>query len=129
MAFVYGRLGDGTNVPARLHRVNLIADMFGGAKPVHAALRHFKREGRGVIIVLRDGTAGVPIHAIPHNGDTASDAARTRQWRISRAMWGRTESQYLPAAPANTLAIAGRRRVGATTRTVLSVRVAIHSHS
>ena len=81
MAFVYGRLGDGTNMPARLHRVNLIADMFGGAKAVHAALRHFKRDGRGVIIVLRDGTAGVPIHAIPHNGNTASDEARTRQWR------------------------------------------------
>jgi 3,4-dihydroxy 2-butanone 4-phosphate synthase / GTP cyclohydrolase II len=81
MAFVYGRLGDGTDVPARLHRANLIADMFGGARPVHAALQHFKREGRGVIIVLRDGTAGVPMQAIPHNGDTGSDAARTRQWR------------------------------------------------
>jgi 3,4-dihydroxy 2-butanone 4-phosphate synthase/GTP cyclohydrolase II len=81
MAFVYGRLGDGTNVPARLHRVNLIADMFGGAKPVHAALQHFKRDGRGVIVVLRDGTAGVPTQAIPHNGDSPSDAARTQQWR------------------------------------------------
>jgi len=81
MAFVYGRLGDGTDIPARLHRVNLIADMFGGAKPVHAALRHFKREGRGVIVVLRDGSAGVPTQAIPHNGDTGSDAERTRQWR------------------------------------------------
>jgi 3,4-dihydroxy 2-butanone 4-phosphate synthase / GTP cyclohydrolase II len=81
MAFVYGRLGDGTNVPARLHRANLIADMFGGARPVHAALQHFKREGRGVIVVLRDGSAGVPTQAIPQNGDGSSDAARTRQWR------------------------------------------------
>ncbi len=81
MAFVYGRIGDGTNVPARLHRANLIADMFGGARPVHAALQHFKRDGRGVIVVLRDGSAGVPTQAIPHDGDTPSDAARTRQWR------------------------------------------------
>jgi 3,4-dihydroxy 2-butanone 4-phosphate synthase / GTP cyclohydrolase II len=81
MAFVYGRVGDGRNVPARLHRANVIADMFGGARPVHAALQRFKQEGRGVIVVLRDGTAGVPIQAIPQNGDTPSDAARTRQWR------------------------------------------------
>jgi 3,4-dihydroxy 2-butanone 4-phosphate synthase/GTP cyclohydrolase II len=81
MAFVYGRIGDGTNMPARLHRANLIADMFGGARPVHAALQCFKRDGRGVIVVLRDGTVGVPTQEIPHNGETSSDAARTRQWR------------------------------------------------
>src|SRR6266849_6623759 len=28
-----------------------------------------------------DGTAGVPTQAIPQDGETASDAARTRQWR------------------------------------------------
>jgi len=81
MAFVYGGIGDGTDVPARLHRANLIADMFGGARPVHSALHRFKREGRGVLVVLRDGTAGVPIQAIPQDGEGSSEAARTRQWR------------------------------------------------
>jgi 3,4-dihydroxy 2-butanone 4-phosphate synthase/GTP cyclohydrolase II len=81
MAFVYGAIGDGKNVPARLHRADVIGDVFGGAKPIHAALARFKKDGRGVIVYLRDGTAGVPVAEIPHDGDTGTDAARSRQWR------------------------------------------------
>jgi 3,4-dihydroxy 2-butanone 4-phosphate synthase / GTP cyclohydrolase II len=80
MAFVHGRIGDGKDVLARLHRADIIRDVFGGAKTVHTALRRFKQDGRGVIVFLRDGAAGVPTHAIP-SGDSESDAARTRQWR------------------------------------------------
>ena len=74
-------IGDGKNVPARLHRADVIGDVFGGAKPIHAALTRFKADGRGVIVYLRDGTAGVPVAEIPHDGDTGTDAARSRQWR------------------------------------------------
>jgi len=81
MAFVYGDIGDGRNVPARLHRADVIGDVFGGAKSIRAALARFKAEGRGVIVYLRDGTAGVPVAAIPHEGDTGTDAARSQQWR------------------------------------------------
>ena len=81
MAFVYGRIGDGKNVLTRLHRANIISDVFGGAKPIHHALGRFKAEGRGVLILLRDGTAGVPIVSISKLGETPSDEARTRQWR------------------------------------------------
>lgn len=80
MAFVYGRIGDGKNVLARLHRADVIGDVFGGAKTIRAALSRFKADGRGVIIYLRDGTAGVPVSEIPHE-DTPSEAARTKQWR------------------------------------------------
>ena len=80
MAFVHGRIGDGKNVLARLHRADVIKDVFGGGKTIHTALNRFKQEGRGVIVFLRDGTAGVPTHAIP-SGDSDSDAARIRQWR------------------------------------------------
>src|ERR1700741_5439662 len=88
MAVVYGRI-DGTNVPTRLHRANLIRDMFGGTNTVAKVLRHFKREGQGGIVFLRDGSVGVPISAIPKagdkggdkNGDLGSDAERQRQWR------------------------------------------------
>jgi 3,4-dihydroxy 2-butanone 4-phosphate synthase/GTP cyclohydrolase II len=80
MAVVYGKIGDGKNVLARLHRADLIRDVFGGANPVHAALQRLKQEGRGVIVILRDGTAGVPMNAIP-SVDTGSEAARTQQWR------------------------------------------------
>jgi len=81
MALVYGRIGDGRDVPTRLHRANLIRDMFGGADTVHKVLEHFKREGNGVIVFLRDGSAGVPVSAIPRNGDSGAEAERNRQWR------------------------------------------------
>ena len=81
MAFVHGRIGDGKNVLTRLHRANIISDVFGGAKPIHRTLARFKAEGRGVLVLLRDGTAGVPVVSIPKSGDTASEEARTRQWR------------------------------------------------
>jgi 3,4-dihydroxy 2-butanone 4-phosphate synthase/GTP cyclohydrolase II len=81
MAFVHGRIEEGRNVLARLHRADVIGDVFGGAKSIHAALARFKAERRGVLVFLRDGTAGVPASAIPQLGGTASEAARTRQWR------------------------------------------------
>jgi 3,4-dihydroxy 2-butanone 4-phosphate synthase/GTP cyclohydrolase II len=80
MAVIHGKIGDGKNVLARLHRADILRDVFGGANPVHAALQRFKREGRGVLVFLRDGAAGVPTAAIP-SSDTGSEAARTRQWR------------------------------------------------
>jgi 3,4-dihydroxy 2-butanone 4-phosphate synthase/GTP cyclohydrolase II len=69
------------NVLTRLHRANIISDVFGGAKPIHHALGRFKAEGRGVLVLLRDGTAGVPIVSISKLGETPSGEARTRQWR------------------------------------------------
>jgi 3,4-dihydroxy 2-butanone 4-phosphate synthase/GTP cyclohydrolase II len=91
MAVVYGRIGDGRNVPTRLHRANLIRDVFGGASSVPKVLAHFKREGQGVFVFLRDGSVGVPVSAIPKNGDrngdrngdkdVGSEAERQRQWR------------------------------------------------
>src|SRR4051794_23790421 len=80
MAVVHGRIGDGADVPTRLHRANIITDVFGGGKSVNAALARFKQAGRGVIVVLRDGTAGVPVQALPQE-ESAAEAARTRQWR------------------------------------------------
>jgi 3,4-dihydroxy 2-butanone 4-phosphate synthase / GTP cyclohydrolase II len=80
MAFIYGTVGDGKSVLARLHRADIIGDVFGGARPIRAALKRFKAEGRGVIVYLRDGTAGVPVAEIPH-GDTETEVARSRQWR------------------------------------------------
>jgi 3,4-dihydroxy 2-butanone 4-phosphate synthase/GTP cyclohydrolase II len=80
LACVYGRIGDGRDVPCRLHRANIITDTFGKARPVQAALKRFEEAGRGVIVFLRDGTAGVPVTALPQN-NTASEEARVRQWR------------------------------------------------
>jgi 3,4-dihydroxy 2-butanone 4-phosphate synthase/GTP cyclohydrolase II len=82
MALVHGRIGDGREVPTRLHRANILRDIFGGATDVHGALRRFAKEGRGVIVFLRDGSAGVPVAALPQQDDDhGSEAARQRQWR------------------------------------------------
>jgi 3,4-dihydroxy 2-butanone 4-phosphate synthase/GTP cyclohydrolase II len=81
MAFVFGRVGDGRDVLARLHRADVISEVFGGAKLIRAALARFKAEGRGVLVFLRDGAVGVPASAIPQSGGSASEEARTRQWR------------------------------------------------
>jgi 3,4-dihydroxy 2-butanone 4-phosphate synthase/GTP cyclohydrolase II len=80
MAVVHGKIGDGKNMLARLHRADILRDVFGGANPVHAALQRFKQEGRGVLVFLRDGAAGVPTQGIP-SSDQGSEAIRTRQWR------------------------------------------------
>jgi 3,4-dihydroxy 2-butanone 4-phosphate synthase/GTP cyclohydrolase II len=77
-AFVYGNLGDGAGVPTRLHRANVIDDLFGGAKPIHEALARFKMAGRGVLVYLRDGTSGVPTTTLE---GTNSERERNVQWR------------------------------------------------
>ena len=79
-AFLYGRIGDGRNVPTRLHRANVVEDVFGGAQTIHAALARFKKAGRGVLVYLRDGTSGVPTTALSEES-TASELERNRQWR------------------------------------------------
>jgi 3,4-dihydroxy 2-butanone 4-phosphate synthase / GTP cyclohydrolase II len=77
-AFVSGKLGDGRDVPARLHRADVIGDIFGGGKSINAALARFAREGRGVLVYLRDGAAGVPTNR--QAGDD-SEAKRSQVWR------------------------------------------------
>ena len=79
-AFVYGKIGDGRNVPTRLHRANVVEDVFGGAQAIHAALGRFKKAGRGVLVYLRDGTSGVPTTAIAED-TTISELERSREWR------------------------------------------------
>ena len=81
MALVYGRIGEGANIPVRLHRANALTDVFEGGKAVGAAMRRFVKEGRGVLVYLRDGTAGVPTTYFPESEATASEAMRSNQWR------------------------------------------------
>jgi 3,4-dihydroxy 2-butanone 4-phosphate synthase/GTP cyclohydrolase II len=77
-AFVMGEIGDGRNVLVRLHRSNVAADVIGGGKQIDAVLKRFASEGRGVLVYLRDGTAGVPLKSAMDEG---TEALRARQWR------------------------------------------------
>ncbi len=112
MAVVYGKIGDGKNVLARLHRADLIRDVFGGANPVHAALQRIKQEGRGVVVILRDGTAGVPSHSHSVAGHRLRGCphpavARGRAWRADSERPG----DFLdPAAGVGPLHLCGAGR-------------------
>jgi 3,4-dihydroxy 2-butanone 4-phosphate synthase/GTP cyclohydrolase II len=76
-AFVYGSLGDGREVAARLHRADILHDIFGGGA-IERCLRRFKEEGSGVLVYLRDGSAGVPVNV---GGAESSEDTRQSLWR------------------------------------------------
>jgi 3,4-dihydroxy 2-butanone 4-phosphate synthase / GTP cyclohydrolase II len=78
-AFVHGTIGDGRNMPARLHRADILSDVF-GAGPIPKVLSRFKAEGRGALVYLRDGSAGVPAN-LSGAQSIGSDDARETQWR------------------------------------------------
>jgi 3,4-dihydroxy 2-butanone 4-phosphate synthase/GTP cyclohydrolase II len=76
-AFVHGSLGDGREIPARLHRADILNDIFGGGA-IDRCLKRFKEEGRGVLVYLRDGAAGVPLNVA---GTESTEESRHAQWR------------------------------------------------
>ena len=111
-AFVHGRIGDGKDILARLHRANVVADVLGGGRTIHAALKRFTEEGRGVLVYLREGTSGVPGTGYPDQ-EGGSEADRTRQWRevgvgaqILRDL-GVTSIRNLATGPRSYVGIAG----------------------
>jgi 3,4-dihydroxy 2-butanone 4-phosphate synthase/GTP cyclohydrolase II len=79
VAFVYNGVGDGKNVLTRFHKPNIVKDIFTGHKRMQIVLDHFKKAGRGVLVYLRDGAAGVPVEPLPD--ETTAEADRNRQWR------------------------------------------------
>ena len=79
-AFVYGAPGDGRNMPVRLHRANVIGDILTGGSVIQSALKKFQREGRGVLVYLREGTAGVPQAAL-NQPKANAESLREKQWR------------------------------------------------
>jgi 3,4-dihydroxy 2-butanone 4-phosphate synthase/GTP cyclohydrolase II len=78
-AFVYGAIGEGKAIVTRLHRANVVADTLQGGKALQSSLARFKKEGRGVLVYLRDGAAGVPLKTM--EGEQDSETQRQRQWR------------------------------------------------
>ena len=79
-AFVQGEIGDGEDIPARLHRADIIGDVICGGATIHKTFARFKKEGRGVFVFLRDGTAGVPLNVTAGTA-SESEAQRTKEWR------------------------------------------------
>jgi 3,4-dihydroxy 2-butanone 4-phosphate synthase/GTP cyclohydrolase II len=79
-AFVFGDLGEGRDVPARLHRADIIADVIEGGASIRKTLERFRGQGRGVLIYLRDGAAGVPLNVHSAEPDD-SESQRKKEWR------------------------------------------------
>ncbi|MDH3741970.1 MAG: 3,4-dihydroxy-2-butanone-4-phosphate synthase [Hyphomicrobiales bacterium] len=84
VAIVYGEIGDGVNIPVRLHREDLVEDVFGNRDTLAKVYNVFKAEGQGILVYLREGTAGVPASKLADGDDgegTASANARLENWR------------------------------------------------
>ena len=86
VALVHGAIGDGKRVPVRLHRAHVLDDIFSGGQEIDRAMRRLVKEGRGVFVYLRDGTAGVPATNLNEQSQevgeaTHSELYRTTQWR------------------------------------------------
>ena len=71
MAFVHGRIGDGEDVLARLHRADIIRDVFGGANT--DSRRAAPVQGRG------PRRAGVPARRRRRRADARDSAGRLHQ--------------------------------------------------
>jgi len=85
LALVYGQVGNGRGVVTRLHVENVVDDVFGRRKTLSQSFDLFKEAGRGVMVYLREGAAGVPV-AHRHGegaGDEETESARRRRkdWR------------------------------------------------
>jgi 3,4-dihydroxy 2-butanone 4-phosphate synthase/GTP cyclohydrolase II len=85
LAIVFGDIGDGRGVPVRLHRESVIEDVFGEKSGLDAVLVRLAGAGRGVVVYLREGSAGVAeVSARARDGlNPAKDssAARREEWR------------------------------------------------
>jgi 3,4-dihydroxy 2-butanone 4-phosphate synthase/GTP cyclohydrolase II len=79
-ALVAGDIGDGLDIPARLHRADILSDVFGGGAQINAALEAFQKQGRGVLIYLRDGAVGVPTNLVGQREEAGAENERAKHW-------------------------------------------------
>ena len=77
IALVYGDISSGENIPARIHRENIIKDVFQENNLISASLAHLKKKDKGVILYLREGAIGVQ----GGTNRSLSENKREEQWR------------------------------------------------
>lgn len=91
LAVVFGDIRDGRSVPVRLHLESVTDDVFGRSKTLDRLMERMSREGRGVVVYLREGSVGVakPVRE-PTGADPlaaaeveahVSAATRAENWR------------------------------------------------
>lgn len=79
LALVFGDIA-GRAVPVRLHRENVLEDVFGTRSTLSKVFELFKREGAGILVYLQEGAAGVPAGQLAQE-KTGSAAQRQQSWR------------------------------------------------
>jgi 3,4-dihydroxy 2-butanone 4-phosphate synthase/GTP cyclohydrolase II len=88
LAIVFGEIGDGRDVPVRLHREAVIDDVFTAASRLDRVISRLGGAGRGVIVYLREGSVGVagagsrPRDAFGGDEHHGSASDRQRDWRV-----------------------------------------------
>lgn len=80
LALVFGDVSSGRPVPVRLHRENVLEDVFGPRTTLTRAFDVFRREGAGILVYLQEGAAGVPAGQLA-GGTSGSAAQRQKSWR------------------------------------------------
>jgi 3,4-dihydroxy 2-butanone 4-phosphate synthase/GTP cyclohydrolase II len=80
LALVFGDVTSGKAVPVRLHRENVLEDVFGARTTLNKVFDIFKREGAGVLVYLQEGAAGVPAGQLGAE-KSGSAAQRQQSWR------------------------------------------------
>jgi 3,4-dihydroxy 2-butanone 4-phosphate synthase/GTP cyclohydrolase II len=86
VAVVVGSVGDGRDVPCRIHREDLLEDLFGRPNAMQwleASLQRFAALGRGVVVLLReaDVAGGGRTAMVAGQEMHGSNQARIERWR------------------------------------------------
>lgn len=86
LAVLIGNVSDSEEVPVRIHRERIIYDVFGPSDRrekslIARALRRFQAEGKGVLVYLRDGSAGVPAAKLEAGVSADLEQQRKEQWK------------------------------------------------
>ena len=85
LALVFGEIARAKAPPVRIHRQQVINDVFarrkeGEANLISLALDQIKAKGVGVMVYLREGATGVQS-AAPREAPTGSEKKREQHWR------------------------------------------------
>lgn len=59
LAIVFGDIRDGHDIPVRLHTENVVSDVFGMQRQLQTITERMGKQGRGVLVYLREGSVGV----------------------------------------------------------------------
>lgn len=76
IALVYGDISSGENIPTRIHKGDIVKDVFLGNNIIHRSLSHLNKRGMGIILYLREGAIGVQS-----GNKTGRENLREVQWK------------------------------------------------